>query len=118
MSTIHCDAELFTIGSWTILRLPKSASAQLPSRSMTVVKGTINGARFHEALEPDGKGSHWFRVDDTLREAAGADADDTVTLEIEPTKDWPGWTCTRSPARVLSGGPPMISSCCSHNRTL
>src|SRR4029453_3624297 len=77
MSTIHFEAKLFKIGSWTLLRLPESASAKLPSRGMTMVAGTINGFRFHAALEPDGNGSHWFRVDPTMREAAGADADDT-----------------------------------------
>jgi hypothetical protein len=89
MATIRCDAQLFTIGSWTLLRLPKSASAQLPSRGMTMVEGTINGARFQAPLEPDGKGSHWFRVDDTLRAAAGADTGDTVTVEIELAQQWP-----------------------------
>jgi hypothetical protein len=89
ISTIRFDAQLFTIGSWTLLRLPKSASAQLPSRGMTVVEGTINGSRFQAPLEPDGKGSHWFRVDDTMRAAAGADAGDTVTLAMEPAKEWP-----------------------------
>lgn len=47
MSTIRFEAELFRIGSWTILRLPKSASAQLPSRGMTMVEGTIDGFAFH-----------------------------------------------------------------------
>jgi len=47
MATIRCDAHLCVIGSWTLLRLPKSASTQLPSRGMTMVEGTINGARFH-----------------------------------------------------------------------
>ena len=50
-----------------------------------MVEGTINGCHFQVALEPDGKGSHWFRVDKTLREAAHIDA---VTLEMEPTKAW------------------------------
>src|SRR5260221_14792352 len=89
MSTIRFEAKLFKLGSWTLLKLPKSASAKLPSRGMTMVEGTINGFHFQAALEPDGKGSHWFKVDKTMREAAGADAVDTVTLAIEPTREWP-----------------------------
>ncbi len=67
MSTIQFEAKLYTIGSWTILRLPERASAQLPSRGMTMVSGTINGAPFSAVLEPDGRygpgqqSSHWFR---------------------------------------------------------
>ena len=89
MSTIRFEASLFRIGSWTLLRLPKSASAKLPSRGMTMVQGTINGFRFQAPLEPDGKGSHWLKVEKNMREAAGADAGDTVTLAIEPVKEWP-----------------------------
>lgn len=88
MSIIRFDAELFGIGSWTLLRLPKSASEQLPSRGMTMVEGTINGFPLKAPLEPDGKGSHWFRVDETMREAARAYAGDTVMLEIEPAREW------------------------------
>ena len=88
MSTIRFEATLFKIGSWTLLRLPKSASAKLPSRGMTMVVGTINGFRFQAALEPDGKGSHWFRFDKAMRKAVGADAGDRVMLDIEPVKEW------------------------------
>src|SRR6059058_2860171 len=70
--------------SWTFLILPKNASAKLPSRGMTAIEGTINGFRFQAALEPDGQKSHWLKVDRKLREAAGADAGDIVTLEIAP----------------------------------
>jgi hypothetical protein len=56
---------------------------------MTMVEGTINGFRFQAPLEPDGKGSHWFKVDETIREATGTDVGDTVDLVIEPTKEWP-----------------------------
>ena len=89
MSTIRFEAKLFKIGSWTILRLPKSASAQLPSRGMTMVEGNINDFHFQAALEPDGKGSHWFKVEKNMRQAAKADEGDTVTIEIEPIKEWP-----------------------------
>ena len=54
-----------------------------------MVEGTLNGFPFQAALEPDGQGSHWFRVNETLREAAGADVGDTVTLAIEPVREWP-----------------------------
>ena len=42
----------------------------------------INGFPFRAALEPNGKGSHWLRVNKPLHDAAGADAGDTVTVEI------------------------------------
>jgi hypothetical protein len=89
MSVIHCKAEPFKIDSWTILRLPESASSKLPSRGMTMVEGTINGYDFQAALEPDGKKSHWFRIDEAIQKAANATAGNVVTLEIEPLKKWP-----------------------------
>lgn len=88
MSAITFKTKPFKIGEWTILLLPKEASAKLPSRGIAMVKGTINDFRFQTALEPDGRGSHWFRVDDSLSKAANAAAGDTVTLAIEPTKEW------------------------------
>ena len=89
MSTIRFEAKLTKIGTWTLLRLPKSASAKLPSRGMVMVEGTINDFHFQAALEPDGKGSHWFRVDKATCKAVGLDVGDSVTLAIEPTKEWP-----------------------------
>lgn len=92
---IHFRAKLFKpktsekIGSVTLLTLPKEASAKLPSRGMTMVKGTINGSKFQAVLEPDGQGSHWFKVNETLQKAVQASAGDTVELEIGPSKDWP-----------------------------
>ncbi len=71
-------------GSWSFLVLPKSASAKLPTRGMTTVEGSINGHAFRATLEPDGERSHWLKVSKKLREAAGADVGDVVTLEIAP----------------------------------
>jgi len=88
MSIINFRAPLFKIGSWTILRLPKEESAKLSSRGMTMVKGTINGVPFKKVLEPDGRGSHWFRIDETMLKGAKAKDGDNVSVEIEPTKEW------------------------------
>jgi hypothetical protein len=90
VSKIHFRATLFrpsataTVASWTFVTLPKNASAKLPSRGMTAVEGTINGFPFRATLEPDGQRSHWLKVNRKMREAAGADAGDVVTLEIAP----------------------------------
>ena len=56
--------------------------------SRLALEGTINGVP-QTTLEPDGRKSHWLKVDRKLREAAGADAGDVVTLEIAPTADEP-----------------------------
>jgi len=86
-STIRFCAKLFRpktnekTGSWTVT-LPKSASAKLPTRGRTMVEGTINSVPFRTALEPNGKGSHCLRVNTTMRDAAGADAGETLTVEI------------------------------------
>jgi hypothetical protein len=94
MSTIRFETTLFTINSWTILRLPERASAELPSRGMTMVSGTINGAPFKAVLEPDGRyapgqqPSHWFRPDKQLLDHARAAAGDTVQVSLQPTNEW------------------------------
>jgi hypothetical protein len=89
MSTIRFKSMPLKIGGWILLRLPERASAKLPSRGMTLVEGTINGFRSKIVLEPDGKGSHWFRIDSALREATGLDASGAVTMAVEPSKEWP-----------------------------
>lgn len=89
MATISFETRLFKIGEWTLLKLPKGSSAKLPSRGMVMVKGTINGLHFQAALEPDGKGSHWLKVDNAMRKGIRADVGDAATLAIEPIKKWP-----------------------------
>ena len=66
MPKIRFQAKLAAVGSQAILRLPEAASSKLPSRGMSMVEGTFNGHAFQAPLEPDGRGSHWFRVSDTM----------------------------------------------------
>jgi hypothetical protein len=105
MPAIHFAAKLFAIGAWTVLRLPGEASAQLPSRGQVMVKGAMNDFRFQTALEPDGNGSHWFRVDKSMQKSANAVAGDTVTLAIEPTKEWPEPTMPADLRTALAAHP-------------
>jgi len=94
MSTIRFETRLSQINARIILRLPESASAELPSRGMLMVSGTLNGVPFKTLLEPDGryaqaqKSSHWFSPDKKLLEDASAKAGDTVSVTLEPSKDW------------------------------
>lgn len=74
---------------WTFLVLPRNASAKLPTRSMTTVKGLIEGHPFQATLEPDGHKSHWLKVDEKLRRAAGAEVGEVVALEIAPLTKQP-----------------------------
>jgi hypothetical protein len=91
---INFETILFKINSWTILRLPEEASAKLPSRGMTMVKGTFNGVPFRTVLEPDGRyfpgqqSSHWFAPDKKLLDEAQVKAGDIVIVELEVSKEW------------------------------
>ncbi len=111
MSTIPFKTTLFKINDWTILRLPEEASAKLPSRGMTMVKGTINGAPFKTVLEPDGKygpglrPSHWFAPSKKLLDDAHAAAGDTVQVSLEVTKEWIEPEVPEDVQKALSSSP-------------
>jgi hypothetical protein len=53
---------------------------------MVSVEGALNAVRFRGTLEPDGRGSHWLRVDRKLRESACAQIGEVVSLDIAPAE--------------------------------
>lgn len=87
--SIQFQATLSSAGPLVIIRIPSEISETLPSRGMVMVKGTINGFSFTAALEPDGKGSHWFEVDEELMQKAAISIGSTASLIIEPLEEWP-----------------------------
>ena len=92
--------------AWTFLSLPKEASAKLPSRGMMSVEGTFNGVAFRATLEPDGQGGHWLKVDRKLRQAAGAEAGDVVSLEIAPVAEEPEPSVPADLRKALAAAHP------------
>jgi hypothetical protein len=110
-SAIRFDAKLFRpkvaekTGSWTLLTLPKNASAKLPSRVMTMIEGTVDGFPFRVALEPDGKGSHRLKVNKAMHDATGADAGDTVTVEITRAGEEPEVRVPMDLRKALAAAP-------------
>ena len=109
MSKIRFHATLTAICSQTILRLPEAVSSKLPSRGMSLVEGTFNGRSFQAPLEPDGRGSHWFRVSDTMLRAARAAAGDSVSLAIAPMTQWPEPKVPPDLIRALAADPKARS---------
>lgn len=91
---IQFETTPFEINDWKIIHLPLQASAQLPSRGMTMVKGTVNGVPFKSVLEPDGRyvpsqgSSHWFSPAPSLIKEAGIKIGEPVNISLEPTKEW------------------------------
>lgn len=75
--------------AWTFVVLPAATSKQLPTRSMVTVDGLLEGQAFQATLEPDGQGSHWFKIEKTLREAAGVAAGESAAFEISPVEKEP-----------------------------
>ena len=108
--TIRFSAKLFRpkaaqkIGSY-ILTLPKNASAKLPSRGITMVEGMINSFPFRAALEPNGKGSHQLRVNKAMQDAAGADPEDAVTVEITRAGEEPEIRVPMDLRKALAAAP-------------
>ncbi len=107
MPQIRFQAKLTAIGSQTILRVPKAASSKLPSRGMSMVEGTFNGHAFQTPLEPDGMGSHWFRVSNTMLKAASVEAGDSVSVALEPMALWPEPKVPADLAQALASDPQV-----------
>ncbi len=106
--TIRFDATLHTTHGRTILHLPATASKKLPSRGQVAVHGTLKGHPFQTVLEPDGDFGHWMSVDGGLQKAAGVSPGDAVSVEVEPTKEWPEPSVPPDLRRALSSAPRNI----------
>ncbi len=53
------------------------------------MRAALDGHAFATVIEPDGEFGHWMGFDARVLEAAGVGSGDRVTVELEPTSDWP-----------------------------
>lgn len=81
--------ESMKVGTGWAVHLPAEVSAQLPSKGMRMIQGTINGQEFTAPVEPNGDGGHWFRVKGAVKKAAGSKNGDEAEVEFKAVKDWP-----------------------------
>ena len=72
-----------------------------------MVEGTFNGHAFRAPLEPDGIGSHWFKVSNTLLKGASAQVGDSVSVALEPTTQWPEPEVPADLAKALAFNPQV-----------
>src|SRR3977135_3356522 len=105
MPKIRFQAKLTAVGSQAILRLPEAASSKLPSRGMSMVEGTFNGYAVQAPLEPDGMGSHWLSVSNTMLKAASVEVGDSVSVALEPMALWPEPKVPADLADALASDP-------------
>lgn len=96
--------------TWSFLVLPKAASTKLPTRSMVTVDGNLAGAPFQATLEPDGAGSHWLKVEQKLRKAAGVEPGDTVALEVAPVEKEPEPKVPHDLRKALRVNPAALAT--------
>jgi hypothetical protein len=107
MPTITFEATVTAIGSQAVVRVPMAASRKLPSRGMSIVEGTFNGRPFQAPLEPDGIGSHWFKVHDALLKAASVTVGDSVSVAMAPMARWPEPNVPADLAKALASDPQV-----------
>jgi hypothetical protein len=105
---ITFSADLSTIDDTTLVRLPKQASERLPSRGQVAVRTSLGAHDFETVVEPDGRGGHWIRVDDTLQRAADVGPGDTAELTLEVSRDWPEPDVPDDLAAALAKAPAKI----------
>ena len=89
MSVIQCETRIVNIADWAVVHLPREASEHLSSRGIATIEGTLNDLTFMILLEPDGKGSHWFRVSDHFLKEGNLRVGDKVKLVFTQTYNWP-----------------------------
>lgn len=85
---IKFESQIITIDSTILVKLPEEVSKKLPSRGMVMVTAIINSSEITLCLEPDGKFSHWFELDEHFLKSINKNIGDTLTMTISNLSEW------------------------------
>ena len=96
--------------TWAFVILPEEASAKLSRRGRTTVDGTINNQGFRVLLEPDGRKSHWLKIEANLVEASGANFGEVAHFEIEVAETEPEPQVPADLLKALRACPAAIAT--------
>ncbi len=107
-SPITFTAVLSNIDDTSLVRLPKAASEQLPSRGQVAVLATVGGYEVETVVEPDGRRGHWMRLDEKLQDALGIGAGDIADVTLSVASAWPEPTVPTDLADALSSSSTKV----------
>mgnify|MGYP000377400880 CR=1 FL=1 len=97
-------------GEWAFVVLPQKVSAKLPRRGRTSVDVSLNGHRFQALLEPDGRKSHWLKIEEQHLRSAGTKFGETVQLEISAVEQEPEPQIPGDLLDVLQAAPEALQT--------
>lgn len=105
---IRFRADVSSIDDTSLVRLPESASAQLPSRGQVAVHATLQGDPFDTVVEPDGRRGHWIRVAGVGGQASALNDGDLASLTLQVAPDWPEPDVPTDLDTALTEAPPTV----------
>lgn len=106
--TIDFEAPLRDAKSQIIICIPKEESMKLPSRGQVSVIGKINGTEYKTVLEPDGRWSHWLRVDQGFLYELGIKVGEVARVQLTTTNEWPEPVVPKDLAEALDKAPQAV----------
>lgn len=109
-ATLLCPKAPGDESGWAFVVLPLEVSAKLPRRGRTSIEGKVNGQSFTATLEPDGKKSHWLRLDADLLKQAQSHFGDTVHFEIQALEKEPDPEVPEDLLEALTACPEALET--------
>ena len=107
-AAVTFSAPVSTIDDTALVRLPASASRQLPSRGQVAVRATLEGHPFETVVEPDGRRGHWIRLGSAIRHVSGIAPGDTVELTLDVAPEWPEPAVPTDLTAALGAAPAAV----------